>query len=683
VRLHELDWGEVLEALPRWEALSPAARAAILSADPGRGVPITVPERVLEELVGARILLRPAARRTHHTLEPAFRTLQAAFQASARLRPLSGRGVLSPAYVRALLSREEARPFAPHVRYRQNVAEKAVAETVSSAEWVRAFLAAASPPAMASWEDRWRGRAEHPRLVFPKVAAALREMVQALSERPGGVPLRELGALVPGSEAETLARALSAAIRYLLLFVSVRGKGMEAVVGLLPAAVARLEPPLPPPTAMADPPAERFELHFRVTDMTEVLVEAATDAIPVRGSDGALYVRALRRIAERLVPHPAWLAESMDYGADVEDEFDEGVTEEEAQALGRVALAAEALVQAKLAKVERAANRYRFMPTKAGRSWLSHSEEARLRELLAIFRGSRHRAPPLWYDSMPGADFFGTRLGFSGGELDLRTPLEQAFLSIPAGGFVPLTDFLLHHARNCNPFFGPEAASVRKQGRWSGVPSTDDGWEAAWRHLLSGFLSARLVPYAGARLAHLGRGRVAVGLTDAGRFLLGGAEDFSLPAAAGGGVLVQPDFEVVFLAPAPRAEVEVGRFAERIGAGVGALFRITRASVLRAAEQGVSADDVLGALRRVSGSAVPANVERQVRDWIGATRSIRIAPAVLVDCPDPETAARVRALGGKKVAEVTPTLLRLEAVGKDRAALVKKLRERGIFVAAG
>ena len=92
---------------------------------------------------------------------------------------------------------------------------------------------------------------------------------------------------------------------------------------------------------------------------------------------------------------------------------------------------------------------------------------------------------------------------------------------------------------------------------------------------------------------------------------------------------------------------------------------------------------MLGTLEAVSRGGVPDNVARQVRDWMKAVRTIRIAPAVLVDCPDAETAGRVRSLGGAHVNGVTPTLLRLDADAKTRAALVKRLREKGIFVGTG
>ncbi|HET7232613.1 MAG TPA: helicase-associated domain-containing protein, partial [Longimicrobium sp.] len=192
-------------------------------------------------------------------------------------------------------------------------------------------------------------------------------------------------------------------------------------------------------------------------------------------------------------------------------------------------------------------------------------------------------------------------------------------------------------------------------------------------------LQLRLVPLGGARLGETAEG-IGFTLTPAGRYLLGATDEFTHAAPDEGEVVVQPDFEIVFLAPAPRLEAELARFAERTGSGVGALFRITRASVLRAAEQGLSAEQVLKALGRASRTPVPGNVARQVKDWFGGTRRVRIAPAVLVECPDTETAARVTSVAGAQATPVTRTILRLGGDVKSVAALVKKLRAKGIFV---
>jgi hypothetical protein len=199
--------------------------------------------------------------------------------------------------------------------------------------------------------------------------------------------------------------------------------------------------------------------------------------------------------------------------------------------------------------------------------------------------------------------------------------------------------------------------------------------------MLKAFLRMRLVPLGGARLGRTEDGGVAFAPTGAGRYLLGGTDEFRFAAEADGEVVVQPDFEIVFLSAAPRIEAELARLAERTGTGhVGALFRITRVSVLRAAESGITAERMLKTLGQVSRTPVPANVARQVRDWFGGTRRVRIRPAVLVECPDSETAARVTALGGPQVSAVTRTLLRLDGDEKSVGVLVKKLRAKGIFV---
>ena len=436
-------------------------------------------------------------------------------------------------------------------------------------------------------------------------------------------------------------------------------------------------------------PRERFEAAYRMADMTPVLVEAVTEPIPVRGNDGRLYVRAQQALGQRLPPMPAWVAELVLLGPgamDGGDEDDDG-DDSPAGVFGaeeRVMLAVVALRLMDLAILRQVNNRWRLEATKEGRRWLELPEGERLKHLLATLRGSPQRVPASHYDNPGAADFFGVRLPFeleSRKGPDLRTALETAFLSAPAGAMVPLHEFMEYQAQVHNPFTG--SGAPRRTSRWSPMPTTPEGWESTWALLLNGFLLTRLVAYGGARLGLAGPRedeRHAFELTNVGRYLLGATEALEYAPAAEGEVVVQPDFEIVFLAPVPRVEAELGRFAERTGAGMGALFRITRASVLRAAEQGLAADAVLATLEQVSRRGVPANVARQVRDWIGGTRRVSVRPAVLIECPDPETAGRVRGLGGAQVTEVTPTLLRLDAAGKARAALVKKLREKGIFV---
>jgi hypothetical protein len=677
MKLADLDWGEVLEALPRWEALSPAARRAFLEVKPSTATPPEVLGAAVEELVEAGFVTRPGPKGRMYPHTAVVRPLLVALRAVSRSRPLDGPGgALPEAYVQDQLTIDETQGLSGERGYYHWVDRRAAAALVSSADWVKGFLAAAPGAPTIKWEQARAGRGEHPRLALPQVSEPLRALVRALAARPDGVPLRDLPGLMPEASPADRAAALAAGLRYLLVFASIRGDGCDAVLGLLPCIVRRMGPPPPPPAPVAA--AAEFEAPFGIADMTAVLVEAAGEPIPVRENDGTLFVRAQRALAARLLRVPAWTGVPF-HAADDED-GDGGWAEQAAAA--RIQLAVDVLGVMGLAKVQARTDRPRLEATSAGRAWLALPEGERLRQVLKPLRESPQRNPGWWRSGSRTIDFFGVRLPFAMDERvpDLRAALSAAFLSLPAGGMVALDDFARYHAETANPFFGPGTEALRSRASYSAAPRTREGWESAWEQILEVFLRVRLVPLGGACLGRAGD-RVAFALTPVGRYLLGGADDFRYAPAADGEVVVQPDFEIVFLSAAPRVEAEVARFAERTGTGgVGALFRITKPSVLRAAEQGLPADRVLKTLAEVSRTPVPANVARQVRDWFGATRRVRIRPAVLVECPDSETAARVATLGGAQATAVTRTVLRLDGDSKSVAALVKRLRAKGIFV---
>jgi len=679
MRLAELDWGEVLRALPRWEALSPGARRAFLQVRPGVAATPESLGAALDELVASGVMTAPGPKAKLYPHAPELRPLLVALRAMDRSRPLEGPGGrLTDAYLQDQLNLDETATLTPGQEgFRHWVDRAAVAAEVSSVAWVRGFLAAAAAGEAARWEQARTTRADPVRLAVPKVAEALAQLVRALAEHPAGVALRSLPQLLPGVRPEYAHAALAAGLRYLLVFVST-DDGPHALLGLLPCIVRRLGAPPGPPSAVEATAV--FEAPFHATDMTVVLVEAAAQPIPLRGSDGSLYVRVQKALAARLLKLPAWaegvLVPSPYLGEDEDDDGPLGTAAAE-----RIETAAAALQVHRYAAVEHTGERYQLAATAAGRAWLALSEGERLKELLDTLRASSQRNPAGYAASAAGPEFFGVRLPFSmeGAKLDLRAALTTALLSAPAGAMIPLAGFMRYHTEVLNPFTGPEADKLRARSAYSGAPRTMEGWESVWAQILMGFLAYRLVPLGGASLGQTPAG-VGFALTDVGRYLLGAADELRLAAPAAGEVLVQPDFEIVFLAAAPRVEAELARFAERTGTGVGALFRITHASVLRAAEQGLTAERMLKALGEVSRMPIPGNVSRQVRDWFASTRRVRIRPTVLVECPDTETAARVTGLGGAQVTPVTRTILRLDGNAKALALLVKKLRAKGIFV---
>lgn len=671
------NWPGALEWLPRWESVSPAARAGWLAIKPTPGTG-PLPARVAGELMQAGLVEPPGPKGSHYRVVAGAKPLLRVLRAMERVPVFDMQRGAVQAYLREHFTHEQVSLLnGDAYSYGWGSRAGELEERASSVEWIQDLLGLRDVDAAARWEMPRHPSNEFPLLANPQTLPALQRLVAALKDHPRGVPLRQVHEILADVEPPYRASALAAGARYLFLFPAIRKEGVEAWVGLLPGIAERMGPPPPAPGPVQA--AETFEAPFRLADMTAVLVEAATEPIPIRASDYTMYVRAQKTIASRLVHLPAWARDVV-----ITSAADDPDDEDAAAAGDRIVTAAGLLSALKLTQMRSAGDRYRLSITRGGERWLALAEGERLKEMLDAFRASSQRAPGSLYGDAGKVDFFGTRFAFSlpDQKLDLRQPLVDAFLSVPAGAMVPLAEFVEHHARVRNPLLAPGRA-VRRD-RWSSLPASREGWESAWAGLLLGFLALRLVPFAGARLGRLDGGWVAFGLTDAGRYLLGAADDFALPAESGGGeVVVQPDFEIIFLAPAPRAEAELGRIAERTGSGVGALFRLTRASVLRAAEQGMSAAQLLGTLESVSRSGVPDNVARQVRDWMKAVRTIRIAPAVLIDCPDAETAGRIRSLAGAHATSVTPTLLRLDADAKTRAALVKRLREKGIFVGTG
>jgi hypothetical protein len=319
-----------------------------------------------------------------------------------------------------------------------------------------------------------------------------------------------------------------------------------------------------------------------------------------------------------------------------------------------------------------------------GLDWLGRPDAERLRALLDAARRTlrRERRPGGW---RPDAfDFWPRRLGYVGDDehATLVEPLTRAFLAVPEGVFVTTDGFLNYHAREANPL--PEVLAGARRSYWY-TPPDERQLERGWLDLLRYFLMERLVAFGGARLGHAGAGGFCFALTSAGSYLLGAAEDFefSAPAAAPDGqVVVQPNFEIVFLGPSPAAEAVAGRYAQRIAAGgerVGTLYRLTRDAVFAAASTGATAEQALAALAGLSSRPLPANVERQLGDWFGACRTVRAARTLLLRCPDAETAARVRAALGRD-AELLGD--RAVAAPGDRlsGAVRTKLRKAGIFV---
>src|SRR4051812_37699782 len=193
MKLAEIDWGEVLGALPRWEALPPAARGAFLQIKPGTATHADVLGGARDELVAAGFVSPPGPKGMLYPHDPGLRLLLVALRATDRLRPLDGRdGTLPELYIQDQLTTAETNAFTETKPYHYYVDRQGAAARVSSVEWLKGFLAARPGMPMVQWEQACIPPGEQQRLVSPRVAEAARRLVQALAERPAGVPLGSL-----------------------------------------------------------------------------------------------------------------------------------------------------------------------------------------------------------------------------------------------------------------------------------------------------------------------------------------------------------------------------------------------------------------------------------------------------------------------------------------------------------
>jgi hypothetical protein len=220
-----------------------------------------------------------------------------------------------------------------------------------------------------------------------------------------------------------------------------------------------------------------------------------------------------------------------------------------------------------------------------------------------------------------------------GAREEIQPWLVQAFSYVPLTVFIRFGDFAEYQAAIGSPLgaTGALSGSIAAGRRAENAPATpspatEEALEELWKSFLGIFLGRCLLAPGGAEAGVTPEGKPGFRVTDTGRALLGLPRD-AVPepddALMQGppALIVQPNFEVVFLSPSPGFEAALGRFCERIGREVGVLFRITRQSLGRAAAAGIEADQILEELARGSRSPVPPNVEHEKRAWMGAERS--------------------------------------------------------------
>jgi len=340
------------------------------------------------------------------------------------------------------------------------------------------------------------------------------------------------------------------------------------------------------------------------------------------------------------------------------------------------------LINARLAtKAGMSSKSMSLVISELGHKWLNSTIEQKLEVVFAALKASRARVGVSYIKSFEFAPC-PVPLMVNRRDVDLSDDLINVYSHLKPEVVVGYNSFIDEQVADGNPL-----ALIAER---SGLNSISIGANhylrrpeelaVIWRDYLRSFMFQRLFALGCISFGTDSGGQLAFMFHSAGSYLLGGAESLEFEEQGADKVLiVQPDFDVVFLRPSPAVESRLTPFAERIGSGLGVLFKITRQSIMHAASLEMEADEVLEILQLYSLQPVSANVESEIRCWFGQCCYIKGSEAYVVTCPDHSTLMRIVEVAGGQVTVVSDTVLVLPDV-RQKVPFLKMLKGNGIFL---
>ena len=669
MKLFDVVWRDVLTQLPRWSELPVDARRVLLSELRMNGYSVGSAFGAHRDVIAASGIPHFDAERNRLSLSDQCRALVKVLRAAARIRMFDmATSTLLTRYLEEHFTQVAIDALSGRHTggFMGDATRAGLAARVAYSAWPGDLLAAATDGRLRSWASV-RGATAESGATVPRLRA-LRDLLEQLRRHTDGIPLRELVARYQPDELPALADTIHLGLATAALFVGLREHDLELMIGLWPEAAHELDrPPSARPHVVAA--GESFTLAVMMEDMTAVLTAVSAAPVRVRIDDLSVFARTAAAIDSQLVAVPSWAAPMV---------FSSRFT--------RVDAAARDLTARGMVEMRELHGHPHLVRTAHGTSWLAQSSVQRLRALVDGLRQSPQVNPPSEYEPFTREGFFPFVMPYYRvpDKLCLRDAITSVWLDLP-DDFVSLEAVLEFATREANPFAKLSAPALRdlQHAMHFGVGGAEPRaqYNALWRNALRRFLTDRLVAFGGAELGRLGPDDMAVRLTDVGRYLLGAAQDFDYGTTDVADVVVQPNFDIVFLGVAPSVEASLARLADRVGHAPGLVFRITRASVLRAAESGLSADDLLAALTAASSKPLPTNVRREIAGWFATVRRATLRAIEVITCDSSASADRVAALLGGRAIRLSETLFEMPAATSAvRAALLKKLRTAGVFI---
>ncbi len=530
---------------------------------------------------------------------------------------------------------------------------------VTSSDWIDAFLRARNE----NWERPYLLPDSPALLSDPEILRTTQVLIRWLLDRSGGrAPLREVAAM---KDRERFSSALFAGLRYALLFVGL-DQNLEPWVGIWPS-VADLaqDSKLPAPASVV--PSETYDsASMLMDDITTVLIACANEPFRLKANDSSLFAKTSRDLSLSLRPLPNW-AEKV-FKIMPEARVDVAITYCRTFGLVETRGHSQATVHV----------------SGHGRQWLGLNASSRLRVLVDGVLNRPQTVPEF-------SDFEGAEIGAMAGHFHFTTKMKvpdtdaafmRVFRALKGDGFFPLATIQKHNRTNGNPllevFQSDKNAVFWSSSAYLHRPDAEI-LQKVWTDAIFSCVQSRLFPLGAVRLGY-GNGELSISMTPVGRYYLGQTNEWMWAESSAADILVQPNFEVIFLGESPVAEAEIGRFAERRGRQMGALFQITKKSVFAAAAAGMTADQMLATLTSLCSREIPGNVQHEMQGWFRQCRPVAFTTATLIRCPDRETALKIIAFAKGSAVALSDTVLEYNDPGKQRPALIKKLKEVGVIV---
>ncbi len=316
-----------------------------------------------------------------------------------------------------------------------------------------------------------------------------------------------------------------------------------------------------------------------------------------------------------------------------------------------------------------------------GHKWLNSSTAKKLELIHVGLRGAKEKASFAFINAFKFA-LSPIPLIIENSDFIPDQFLVDAFSAIEAEDGYDFDDFINFHAKQNNPLL---KIAEEKSRRCITIGfdhriRSDQELEFIWAEYLKSFMITRLFALGALSFGSTDNGQLAFSLNQPALFLFEQTDEFKYSDANNDKVvIVQPDFEVIFLAPSPAIESKFNPFAQRIGSGLGVLFKITKQSILHAASIEMTAEDVLEVINSSSLQPAPDNVRTEITNWFGQCRYFEARETYLVKCPDLSTARRILEVAGREVTPISDTVFELKDI-RRKITFLKLLKENGIFL---